>query len=466
MKISVIGAGYVGLTTAACLAQIGHDVFCSESDGDKLHKLQNGIMPLFEPHLESVVADGRKSGRLRFGSTEEAIDCGQAIFICVGTPPLPNGDADLSALEGVARAIAKRASGYRLVIEKSTVPVQTGSQLRKHLLVRKTNRLTFDVASNPEFLREGSAVEDFLHPERIVVGVESPRAAELLREIYAPIVSQSFACPVHSDCPKFTDPVFLMTDTESAELIKHASNSFLAMKISFINMVANLCEVVGADVTKVAEGMGLDPRIGSAFLKPGIGFGGFCFPKDVQAFIRIAEKSGCDFSLLKEVEKINQRRIYEFVEKIRKELWVVRGKKIAVWGLAFKPNTDDVRFAPSITLIRALLQEGALVNAYDPEATEKACAVLPNINYCANPYQAAHGADAVLIVTEWEEFRAIDWHRLATVVERQLIIDGRNVFEPTEITRHGFQYISIGRPSRSADGKDAKAEDSLASIQK
>jgi UDPglucose 6-dehydrogenase len=466
MKISVIGAGYVGLTTAACLAQIGHDVFCSESDDDKLHKLQNGIMPLFEPHLESVVADGRKSGRLRFGSTEEAIDCGQAIFICVGTPPLPNGDADLSALEGVARAIAKRASGYRLVIEKSTVPVQTGSQLRKHLLVRKTNRLTFDVASNPEFLREGSAVEDFLHPERIVVGVESPRAAELLREIYAPIVSQSFACPVHSDCPKFTDPVFLMTDTESAELIKHASNSFLAMKISFINMVANLCEVVGADVTKVAEGMGLDPRIGSAFLKPGIGFGGFCFPKDVQAFIRIAEKSGCDFSLLKEVEKINQRRIYEFVEKIRKELWVVRGKKIAVWGLAFKPNTDDVRFAPSITLIRALLEEGALVNAYDPEATEKANAVLPNINYCANPYQAAHGADAVLIVTEWEEFRAIDWHRLATVVERQLIIDGRNVFEPTEITRHGFQYISIGRPSRSADGKDAKAEDSLASIQK
>jgi UDPglucose 6-dehydrogenase len=466
MKISVIGAGYVGLTTAACLAQIGHDVFCSESDDDKLHKLQNGIMPLFEPHLESVVADGRKSGRLRFGSTEEAIDCGQAIFICVGTPPLANGDADLSALEGVARAIAKRASGYRLVIEKSTVPVQTGSQLRKHLLVRKTNRLTFDVASNPEFLREGSAVEDFLHPERIVVGVESPRAAELLREIYAPIVSQSFACPVHSDCPKFTDPVFLMTDTESAELIKHASNSFLAMKISFINMVANLCEVVGADVTKVAEGMGLDPRIGSAFLKPGIGFGGFCFPKDVQAFIRIAEKSGCDFSLLKEVEKINQRRIYEFVEKIRKELWVVRGKKIAVWGLAFKPNTDDVRFAPSITLIRALLEEGALVNAYDPEATEKANAVLPNINYCANPYQAAHGADAVLIVTEWEEFRAIDWHRLATVVERQLIIDGRNVFEPTEITRHGFQYISIGRPSRSADGKDAKAEDSLASIQK
>jgi UDPglucose 6-dehydrogenase len=459
MKISVIGAGYVGLTTAACLAQIGHDVFCSESDDDKLHKLQNGIMPLFEPHLESAVADGRKSGRLRFGSTEEAIEWGQAIFICVGTPPLPNGDADLSAIEGVARAIAKRASGYRLVIEKSTVPVQTGSQLRKHLAVHNTNGLKYDVASNPEFLREGSAVEDFLHPERIVVGVESRRAAELLREIYAPIVGQSFACPVHSACRRPTDPVFLMTDTESAELIKHASNSFLAMKISFINMVANLCEVVGADVTKVAEGMGLDPRIGSAFLKPGIGFGGFCFPKDVQAFIRIAERSGCDFSLLKEVEKINQRRIHEFVEKVRKELWVVRGKKIAVWGLAFKPNTDDVRFAPSIALVRALLDEGAVVSAYDPEATEKASAVLPNVIYCANPYEAAIGADAILIVTEWDEFRRIDWARIKAGVERPLILDGRNMLNPADVTAHGFHYVSIGRPPALSASKDSLTVD-------
>ena len=266
----------------------------------------------------------------------------------MGTPPLANGDADLSAIEGVARAIAKRASGYRLVIEKSTVPVQTGAQLRKHLSVHSTNGLKYDVASNPEFLREGTSVEDFLHPDRIVIGVDSPRAAELLREIYEPIVTQTFTCPIHSNCAKRKEPVFLVTDTGSAELIKHASNSFLAMKISFINMVANLCEAVGADVSKVAQGMGLDPRIGPAFLNPGIGFGGFCFPKDVQAFIRIAEKSGCDFSLLKEVEKINQRRVEHFVEKIRKELWVVRGKKIAVWGLAFKPNTDDVRFAPSI----------------------------------------------------------------------------------------------------------------------
>jgi UDPglucose 6-dehydrogenase len=460
MKISVIGAGYVGLTTAACLAQIGHDVFCSESNREKLNKLQNGVMPLFEPHLESVIALGRKSGRLSFGSTEEAIDWGYAIFICVGTPPLANGDADLSAIEGVARAIAKRASGYRLVIEKSTVPVQTGSQLRKHLSVHNTKGSTYDVASNPEFLREGSAVQDFLHPDRIVVGVESSRAAELLREIYAPIVEQKFACPVHSDCPKLKDPVFLMTDTGSAELIKHASNSFLAMKISFMNMVANLCEVVGADVTKVAEGMGLDPRIGPAFTKPGIGFGGFCFPKDVQAFIRIAEKSGCDFSLLKEVEKINQRRIYEFVEKVRKELWVVRGKKIAVWGLAFKPNTDDVRFAPSIALVRALLDEGAVVSAYDPEATEKARAVLPDINYCANPYQAAQGADAILIVTEWEEFRAIDWDRLRTVVEHPLILDGRNMLNPADVTGHGFHYLSVGRPPALSEPRKKSASES------
>jgi UDPglucose 6-dehydrogenase len=446
MKISVIGAGYVGLTTAACLAQIGHEVFCSESDLSKLKQLQNGAMPLFEPHLEDIVRLARESGRLTFGSTEEAIERGRAIFICVGTPPLPNGDADLSAIEGVARAIAKRASGHRLVIEKSTVPVQTGAQLRKHLAVHRTNGLQYDVASNPEFLREGSAVGDFLHPDRIVVGVDSAEAAKLLQEIYEPIIRQTFTCPVHSHCPTRADTRFLVTDTNSAELIKHASNSFLAMKISFINMVANLCEVVGADVSKVAEGMGLDPRIGSTFLNPGIGFGGFCFPKDVQAFIRIAEKSGCDFSLLKEVEKINQRRIEFFVEKIRRELWVVRGKTLAVWGLAFKPNTDDVRFAPSIALVKTLVDEGANVRAYDPEAMEKAKAVLPGITYCSDPYQAAEGADAIVIVTEWDEFRQVDWKRLLSTVEHPLLIDGRNMFSPEEMSLHGFAYVSIGRP--------------------
>jgi len=446
MKISVIGAGYVGLTTAACLAQIGHEVFCSESDLAKLQQLQNGAMPLFEPHLEEVIRMARESGRLTFGSTEEAIECGRAIFICVGTPPLANGDADLHAIEAVARAIAKRASGYRLVIEKSTVPVQTGAQLRKHLAVHRTNGLQYDVASNPEFLREGSAVEDFLHPDRIVVGVDSEQAAKLLREIYEPIVGQTFTCPVHSRCPARADARFLVTDTNSAELIKHASNSFLAMKISFINMVANLCEVVGADVSRVAEGMGLDPRIGSTFLNPGIGFGGFCFPKDVQAFIRIAEKSGCDFSLLKEVEKINQRRIELFVEKIRRELWVLRGKTLAVWGLAFKPNTDDVRFAPSIALVKSLVDEGSNVRAYDPEAMDKAKSVLPDITYCSDPYQAAEGADAILIVTEWDEFRQVDWQRIKSLVERPLIVDGRNMLNSTEAVRNGFDYVSVGQP--------------------
>jgi UDPglucose 6-dehydrogenase len=445
MKISVIGAGYVGLTTAACLAQIGHAVFCSESDPDKLSNLQAGIMPLFEPHLEDVIAVARKSGRLTFGATEEAIEGGQAIFICVGTPPLGNGDADLAAIEEVARAIAKQASGYRLVIEKSTVPVQTGLQLRKHLSFHSNCGLDYDVVSNPEFLREGSAVEDFLHPDRIVVGVESGRAAKLLQEIYQPIVNQTFACPVHSRCPNRTPPRFLLTDTNSSELIKHASNSFLAMKISFINMVANLCEMVGADITKVAEGMGLDPRIGPAFLNPGIGFGGFCFPKDVQAFIRIAEKSGCDFSLLKEVEKINQQRIGHFLGRVREELWVLRGKKIALWGLAFKPNTDDVRFAPSIALARALLEEGAIVNAYDPQAIEKARAILPEIHYHSSPYAAAQDADAILITTEWEEFRKLDWRELKKIVARPLLVDGRNMFKPAEMTARGFHYFSTGR---------------------
>ena len=461
MKLSVIGAGYVGLTTAACLSQIGHDVFCSESDLDKLGKLQNGVLPLFEPNLEAVVKAARENGRLRFGSTEEAIAWGEAIFICVGTPPLANGDADLSAIEAVARMIAKRATGYRLIIEKSTVPVQTGAQLRRHLSVHSTNGLCYDVASNPEFLREGSSVEDFLHPDRIVIGVDSPRAADLLREIYQPILDQKFACPVHEGCGKRKEPVFLITDTGSAELIKHASNSFLAMKISFINMVANLCEAVGADVTKVAQGMGLDPRIGPAFLSPGIGFGGFCFPKDVQAFIRIAEKSGCDFSLLKEVEKINQHRVERFVETIRRELWVVRGKKIALWGLAFKPNTDDVRFAPAIALAKALLAEGTSVRAYDPQAMAKAKADISQITYCADAYEAALGADAILIVTEWEEFRQVDWNRLLSLVEQPLVIDGRNVFDPEKISGQGFRYVSVGRsdasPSRPNLGAQPQA---------
>ena len=459
MRISVIGAGYVGLTTAACFAQIGHDVFCSDSDLDKLHKLQNGVMPIFEPHLENIVAHVRESGRLAFGSTEQTIDCGEVIFICVGTPPLGNGDADLSAMEGVARTIAKRADGYRLIVEKSTVPVHTGAQLKRHLAVHATRKLNFDVASNPEFLKEGTSVEDFLHPHRIVVGVDSSRAANLLQKIYQPIIDQTFACPIHSGCPRRQQARFLVTDTNSAEIIKHASNSFLAMKISYINMVADLCEATGADVGKVAEGIGLDPRIGPDFLRPGIGFGGFCFPKDLQAFVRIAEKFGCDFALLEEVGRINQKRVSSFVEKIRKELWVLREKRICVWGLAFKPDTDDIRFSPALAIIRQLLAEGASVRAYDPQAMEKSRQELPELVCCSDVYEAAQGADAIVLLTEWEEFRNVDWKRVSGLVERALMIDGRNALSREDVVEHGFQYVGIGGVSGAPE-----ATGSLASV--
>lgn len=456
MKITVIGAGYVGLTTAACFAQIGHDVFCSESDPEKLAKLQTGVMPFFEPDLEPVVTSAMAKGKLQFGSTEDGIQHGEVIFICVGTPPLPNGDADLSAIEKLARDIAKQAKGYRLVVEKSTVPVQTGSQLRKHIAIHSSDELECEVASNPEFLREGSSIYDLLHPDRIVVGTESPRATDILREIYAPIIDRTFECPIHPDCQIDHEVRFLVTDINSAELIKHASNSFLAMKISYINMVADLCEAVGADVTQVALGMGLDPRIGPAFLNPGIGFGGFCFPKDVQAFMRIASKVGCDFSLLREVENINKNRIERFVEKVRSELWVVRGRKVAVLGLAFKPNTDDVRFAPALELIRALLQEGAQVSAYDPKATETARAAVPEVQYCSDAYEAAQNADVLLIATEWPEFRNLDWQRLHGMMTRPLIIDGRNTLDGPKIASFGFEYVSIGRPNGLTAKKNSR----------
>jgi UDPglucose 6-dehydrogenase len=444
MKISVIGAGYVGLTTAACLAELGHHVFCAEADVQKLAMLRAGQLPFFEPYLDQIVARNRIAERLEFGVTEEAINRGHAIFICVGTPPLQNGDADLSAIEAVAQTIAKGARGYRLIVEKSTVPVQTGCQLRRHLALHNSNGLKYDVVSNPEFLREGSAVEDFFHPDRIVVGIEEERAIEQMYEIYRPVLERTVACPVHATCDRTKETRFLVTDTNSAELIKHASNSFLAMKISFINMVADLCEAAGADIGKVAEGIGLDPRIGPSFLRPGIGFGGFCFPKDLQAFVRIAEKFGCDFGLLKEVERINQNRVDKFVEKIKNELWVLRKKKICVWGLAFKPETDDVRFAPALSVIRQLLAEGAHVRAYDPEAMDKAKKEIPEVTYCRDLYDAAQGADAIVLLTEWDEFATADWKRLAGLVGRPLIVDGRNTLRREDVLSHGFQYVGIG----------------------
>ena len=450
MKISVIGAGYVGLTTAACLAEIGHQVLCADSDQEKLDKLHAGRLPFFEPHLDLLVQRNTASSRLQFTLPADAIANADAIFICVGTPPLDNGEADLSAIESVARTIASTAHGYRLVIEKSTVPVQTAKRLWKHLSIYNVNGLEFDVVSNPEFLREGSAVGDFFHPDRIVIGAESPRAIAMMKEIYRPVLTSPATCPVHSQCPPAHEIPLVVTDTNSAELVKHASNSFLAMKISFINLVADACEAAGADIAKVAEGIGADKRIGQSFLNPGIGFGGFCFPKDLQAFVRIGEKLGCDFSLLKEVENINLRRIAQFVAKVKKELWVLRGKTIAVWGLAFKPDTDDVRFAPALAIIRQLLAEGASIRAYDPQAMEKAKDELPDVTYCLSPYEAAQQADAVLLLTEWAEFRDLDWHELAKCVAHPLVIDGRNLYSSEEAAAHGFQYVCVGKVPRVA----------------
>jgi UDPglucose 6-dehydrogenase len=448
LKISVIGTGYVGLVTGSCLAEIGHEVACTDSDAYKLQTLASGRLPIYEPGLDSVIARARKAGRLGFRENPaEAVAFGDAIFICVGTPPLPNGDADLSAIDHVARLIATEARSSKLVVEKSTVPAQTGQELKRALSVygRKSG-VKFHVASNPEFLREGTAVGDFLHPDRIVVGVEDETAERQLKEIYRPILDRKFHCPVHAGaCPKGPAPAWLVTTINSAELIKHASNSFLALKISYANMVADLAERLGADIEEVTRAVGLDPRIGPSFLHAGLGFGGFCLPKDLQAFVHLAERSGVDFTLLKEAEKINRRRIDLFLEKIRRALWVIKGKQIAVLGLAFKPNTDDIRFAPSIDLITQMVAEGARVRAYDPQAMEKAREALPNVEFSSSAYEAAKDAEALIIATEWEQFSQLDWERIREEMARPLVLDARNLLSPAEMKARGFEYFSVGR---------------------
>ena len=449
MKISVIGTGYVGLVTGACLAEIGHEVVCTDNDAAKIKTLESGGIPIYEPGLEKVIPKARKEGRLSFrANPADAIGAGDAIFICVGTPPLPNGDADLSAIDHVARLVATEAKSPKLVIEKSTVPARTGQELKRALSVysRKSN-VKFHVASNPEFLREGTAVEDFLHPDRIVVGVEDEAAEKQLKEIYRPVLERTFTCPVHATgCPDGPAPAWLVTTINSAELIKHASNSFLALKISYANMVADLAERLGADIGEVVRAMGMDPRIGPSFLSAGLGFGGFCLPKDLQAFVHLAERSGVDFAMLREAEKINKGRIDRFFEKLREALWVIRDKRVGVLGLAFKPNTDDIRFAPAIDLVERLLVEGARVREYDPEAMERARAVLPKVDYVKSAYEAAKDAEALLIATEWDEFRKLDWEKIRDTMARPLIIDGRNLLSPRDMKERGFEYRSFGRP--------------------
>lgn len=447
MRLSVIGCGYVGLVTGACLAEAGHEVMCTDIDAGRIAQLKAGQVPIFEQHLDKILLSAGKSGKLSYtADSGEAIRFGEAIFICVGTPPRHDGSADLSAIDHVAQQIAAEARSPKLVVEKSTVPARTGIELQRALSAYSRGNGGFRVASNPEFLREGTAVEDFFHPDRIVVGVEDPAAAEQLREIYRPILERKFACPVHAGkCPDTHKGEFLVTTISSAELIKHASNSFLALKISYANAVADLCEKIGANVEEVTHAIGLDPRIGTQFLKAGLGFGGFCFPKDIQAFISLAATVGVDFEILKAAERVNKQRIDRFMEKISKALWVVKGKRVVVLGLAFKANTDDIRFAPALDVIHRLLEEGAEVRACDPEALEKAKKQLPQVHYHPDPYQALDGAHAALICTEWDAYKKLDWERAGKTMARKLVVDGRNLYSPAKMKELGFEYVSFGR---------------------
>ncbi len=434
MKICVVGAGHVGLVTAACFAEIGHRVVCVDQDRKKLALLRKGKAWFYEPGLEELIVKNIKKKRLFFTDrVAQGVRESEILFIAVGTPPLPTGDADLTAVEQVVRQIAQHADGYRLIVEKSTVPVETGKRIKEALEMMHRKKAPIEVASNPEFLREGSAVHDFFHPDRIVFGVESNRSKELLKKLYKP-----FKAPL------------VVTDIASAELIKHSSNAYLAMKVSFINAVSVVCDKVGADVQNVARGMGCDTRIGPSFLNAGIGYGGFCFPKDLEAYIRIAEKRGYDFKLLKAVREINedQRRI--LVEKVTRLLWNLKGKKVGLLGLSFKPDTDDLRFAPALEIIAALREGGAQVHAYDPRAMPEAKRLLgPGIHLAKDPYHLAKDADCLILVTEWQEFKDLDLARIKKRMRQPVLVDGRNLYDPDKVKRLGFRYAAMGR------GKDA-----------
>ena len=449
MRLTVIGCGYVGLVTGACLAAAGHEVYCTDIDEKRIDMLKAGKVPIYEEHLDDVLKRAVADKKIFYtADSGEAIRAGEVIFICVGTPPKESGEADLSAIDHVAREIATQARSPKFVVEKSTVPALTGVQLQKALgAYSRTSDIKFEVASNPEFLREGTAVGDFFHPDRIVVGVENEKCGAVMREIYAPILERKFHCPIHKgQCPPGASGQLLITTINSAELIKHASNSFLALKISYANVIADLCERIGADVEQVTYAMGLDPRIGTQFLKAGLGFGGFCFPKDIQAFIHLAGTVGVEFDMLKAAEKVNKQRIDNYFEKVHKALWVIRGKRVAVLGLAFKANTDDIRFAPALEVVRRLLQEGAEVHASDPEAIAKSRALFPAVKYHEDPYDALKEADAALVCTEWKLFRDLDWERAGGLMTRRLVIDGRNLYSPKKMKEFGFEYYSFGRP--------------------
>ena len=428
-KICVIGSGHVGLVTGACLADLGNRVICMDDDVKKIESLTKGVIPFYEPGLEEIVHRNMDNSRLSFTtSVEEGTQQAEIVFICVGTPQKPNGEADLSSVELVSQRIAKAMDSYKVVVEKSTVPVKTGRWVKRTIELNNSNNSDFDVASNPEFLREGKAVCDFMHPDRIIIGVESERAANIMTELYKPL-----------------DAPIIITNIETAELIKHASNAFLALKISYINAIANICEKVAADVVKVAEGMGYDKRIRREFLDAGVGYGGYCFPKDLLAFIRLADEIDYDFELLKIVQKINDSQRRLVIKKLRSTLWNLSGKTIGILGLSFKPDTDDIREAPSIDIIKQLQGEGAKIKAYDPQAMNKVKEIFPSIEFCRSPYQVAEGSDALVIITEWDEFKNIDLLKIKQLLNQPVIVDGRNMYEPQKMRELGFIYQGIGR---------------------
>ncbi len=453
VRIAVVGSGYVGLVAAACFAEMGHQVICVDNDESKVQALQGGETPIHEQFLPELL-DRYRNTRVQFTTDlAEATSTCQAIFIAVGTPQSDTGDADLSYVEAVASEIARHITRYTVIVEKSTVPVYTNEWIRRVVERNGVNHQQFDVVSNPEFLREGTAVVDFLHPDRIVVGADSDRAARLLQEIYAPLTGGSYyegKDIIAGCCSVAEPPPLLLTSTKSAEIIKHASNAFLALKISFINAVSNLCEAANANVEQVARGIGLDSRIGPKFLRPGIGYGGSCFPKDVAAFRSVASQMGVDFKLLTEVERINASQKTRFLGKVRSALWTLRGKKLAVLGLSFKGETDDIRESPAIDLVEMLLGEGCWVKAYDPAAIKRAQAELPasaQMQYAASAMDAATNADALLVLTDWAEFAELDLRELNSAMRYPIVIDGRNMFDPTEMADAGFTYLSVGRPT-------------------
>jgi UDPglucose 6-dehydrogenase len=449
MRIAVIGSGYVGLVAAACFAELGHRVVCVDNDHAKVAALDAGKTPIYEEFLTELLGRHRGLGLTFSTSLTDSVRDAQVIFIAVGTPMSATGEADLSYVESVSREIARVIKDFKIIVEKSTVPVCTSAWIERSLVLNGCDRGDFEVVSNPEFLREGSAVSDFLYPDRIVVGVSSARAAQIMREVYQPLIDGSYAQQpgavprpeVAVDLPRYIE-----TSPQSAELVKHACNAFLAMKISFINAVANVCEAVGADIGEVCKGVGSDKRIGSRFLNAGIGYGGSCFPKDVAAFRSAARKFGYKFELLDEVHRINEQQRVRFLRKVRMALWTLRGKRLCVLGVAFKDGTDDVRESPSLQIVQSLIGEGCEITVFDPAAMVNAKAVLGDaVRYAPDAYAAIEGADALLILTEWKEFASLDLLRIKKLLKYPIVLDGRNLYSPAEMAKAGLDYHSMGR---------------------